>query len=272
MEEIVFVEDHLLDSSLPMRSILFGEGVFETFRWNRGMPTFIDRHLSRMERGANFLDIPLPDGKRILSILKKNINYSKIKDAYVKICLLSNGSTLFYDIPHESVLLTVIKPYEFDKNPFKLSVSKFRRHSESQTNSIKSTNYLENVLAKRIAIRNGFDDTIILNEDGYLSECSSSNLFWISEGVLCTPSPVCGLLEGITRELVLEVAYDLNIETLETLSGFDILLKSESFFVTNSLIGAVSVAEVDGIKLETKSILYDRIKSELLCRLKWQPR
>jgi len=105
-----------------------------------------------------------------------------------------------------------------------------------------------------------------------LSECSSSNLFWIFEGVLCTPSPACGLLEGITRELALEVANDLTIETLEISSGFDILFKSETIFVTNSLIGVVSVVEVDGIKLETKSILYDRIKSELLYRLKWQSR
>ena len=113
--------------------------------------------------------------------------------------------------------------------------------------SIKSTNYLENILAKQEANLQGADEGVWLNTKGYLAEGTMSNLFFIKAGTLFTPSLTSGCLPGTRRQLMLGLARSLQIPTDEGLYPLSDLLESDEIFMTNALMGIMPVSQIDDI-------------------------
>jgi len=254
---------------LICRSTLYGEGVFETFRCFHGLPVFLRKHFERMKMGAKLLRIPTPGWREFKQTVKEKIDVSA--DLRVKVCLFSFGSQVFDEKPKESELVCFISRYERPRKPLRLHLVSFPRNSKSPVVRIKSLNYLENVLGRREAKEMGFDEGLFLNERGEVAECCASNIFWMKDEVIYTPDESCGLLPGITRELVLSLAPKLGFKVKEGRYGLKNLLESDCVFLTNSLIGAHRVEEIEGFKIRGKNKNFAELQLEIFRTLKWLP-
>ena len=269
MKEHIFIDGERANDSMPLRTLFYGEGVFESFRYRHGLPVLFDKHMDRMEKGADLLKIPLPKKEYISELVNKAISNSKVGDAYVKICLLSNGKSAFYEAANSSQVLVIINKYS-PPSPFaKLKVNFFRTMSESPLRAVKSMNYLDNMLARREAMASGFDEALFVNEREEIVECSASNIFWFKDKTLYTPSEECGCLPGTTRDLILHLVNSYNLQIKKGRFLLQDLTTAEYAFVANSLIGCVPVSEIDGSFFNADHESFNMIKNALLQKLEW---
>ena len=270
MEETIQINGRPVEERMPLRSLMYGEGLFETFRWRSKLPVYYRRHLDRMREGARILGIPFPKDEEIMDVLDKALSDAGISDAYVKIGLLSKGSPVFYERPRGSSLLVLVRKYEPQKQSIGAKVSSYRRNSNSPVLRIKSLNYLENILAKSEALSSGYDEAILLNERNEVAEGTVSNIFFIKGRVVCTPSIECGLLAGIIRGVIFQIVHELNLELREGRYGLEDLKHNDGVFLTNSLIGAVAVSSIDGIGHPCNSEVFYRLEGRLRGKLGWE--
>jgi branched-chain amino acid aminotransferase len=126
-----------------------------------------------------------------------------------------------------------------------LHLSSVRRNSElAQSPQIKALSFLNNILAKQEAVRVGADDALMLNMDGYLSECTTSNIFFVKNQQLYTPAVDCGILKGITRDVVIELAHKLEVCVEEGRYTMEQLLQADECFITNTGIEIMPVSRI----------------------------
>ncbi len=217
------------------RTLLYGEGLFETILW-RGKTEKLMRHYRRLLSSARFFRIPCPSFEEFVRLIEEHTGGKR--DLYVKFCLISEGDTRFDAFPESFRTAVIVKPYRKIQK-VRLTVSSFRRHSKDPLLYHKTMNYLFSVLVKRKALSAGYDDAVILNEMDEITECSSSNIIFLKDDLLMTPSVQCGLLRGTTLELLME-RFDIK----EVRAGIEELLEADAVFVTNSISGAVPVIEI----------------------------
>lgn len=270
MESKLYLDGKALEHDLPLRSLFYGEGLFETFRWNHEPPVALNRHIKRLKKGSEVLDIPFPGREKVEEYTRKAVKNFECEEAYVKICLIASGSLKYHDRPGGSSLLTIVRDYEHPKEYVTAHVSSFRYDSSSPTIRVKSTNYLKNVLAQREAANEGYDEGIFLNERDEVCEGSSANIFWLRGKTLLTPSPECGLLPGITRGLLMSVGPKIGLEVREGRFELGSLLDSDGVFLTNSLAGIKVVLGIDGEKIGWNERIYENIRSTLFEELGWK--
>lgn len=257
-------------SNIPMRALLYGEGVFETFRCiNYSLPVFYERHISRLLDGCSYFSIPVPNAGQIGQFILESLNDSRISDAYVKICVLSSGNTNYYAIPEYGFVILIVREYPEVKDKVRLTIAVNRRNSQSSTIYYKSLNYLENILIKRRIRNGGFDEAIILNERDVLTECITHNIFWFSNGKIYTPAVAAGLLNGITRSLILEIAESSGFEVKEGYYGIDDMLSAPMVFITNSITGIAEVNSVSGSEIGINEFIFKKLKQNLYTVLGW---
>ena len=126
--------------------------------------------------------------------------------------------------------------------PLRLTLSSSIVASQAFTSRHKTLNYMEVVRDLRRIRSQGFDECVYRNENGFLTECSVSNLFFVSEGILKTAHLDCGLLDGIARARLIEIADTLDLRVQEGRFSIEELLEADEVFVTNSAVGARSVS------------------------------
>ncbi len=269
MEEIVVINGNRTEEGTPLRSLMYGEGLFETFRWKSQFPVFYERHINRMREGARILGIPFPTDEEIRDGLKKVLSDADISDAYVKIALLSKGSSVFHEEPNGYSLLFAVRRYQPARKSVNVIVSSYRRNTKSPILCVKSLNYLENLLAKREAFSSGYDEAVYLNERNELAEGAVSNIFFIRDEVVYTPSLECGLLPGIIRGAIFEIAHEVGLEIREGRYGVQELNHSDGVFLTNSLIGAVPVSSIDRISMHCDCEIFKMVAERLIAKLGW---
>ncbi len=259
----IWLDGEILDDKEALinvmdRSVLYGDGVFETLRAYDGIPFRLDRHLRRLEKGCQALRMRITADEaelsRAISLLyEENVGFG---DAYVRITvtggLHDGGRTLTRSgQPRTFILVTPLPPVHFspkDKG-IRLCLASFPRNSHSPLSRIKSANYLEFLWARQEATDKGYDDALFLNQEGHLCEATTSNLFLIREGGVFTPGLKCGPLPGITRETVLELCRELLIPAREDCLVLDDLLQADEAFLTNSVAEVIPVREVEGRSL-----------------------
>lgn len=269
MKDFIFLDGEIFKNKMPLRSLFYGEGAFETVRWKSVKPRYLDDHIKRLKKGAELLEIPFPSEEEIIERTSNCVLRSRIKDAYVKICLLSKGGNVFYSTPSSSSLLVVVGEYRGAKDQVSVCVTSFKRSRSSSLLRVKTLNYLENILSRREAIKRGFDDAVFLNDNDELAEATSSNVFWVRGKAIFTPSVDCGILPGITRGLVLKIAAELGYEVNERKFRLSYLLNSDFAFLTNSLVGTIYVNKINEQKMPKPSVQYSELKSLLIDRLMW---
>lgn len=232
------------------RLALFGIGLFETLLITATGPQFVDLHWQRMNKGANFLNLQLPDKDEWEQRIHEFMAENPSPFPFALRVTLSGGSPLA-NLPSQLLFYKRSIPYTLAQYTLgiRLHLLPSPRNEQSPLVSIKSTNYLENILAKEEAIRKGAEEGLWLNTQGYLCEGTMSNLFFTKDEVLYTPSLTGGCLPGTRRQLILDLARSHQIPTHEGLYLFSDLLQADEIFMTNALMGIMPVRKIDDFSL-----------------------
>ena len=269
MAEIIYLNGQLIPRSKAKLSpfdhgFLYGYGLFETMRAYQGHIFRLDRHLARFRRYAQSLGLThsilnIIEGKQSLEVAcSATLEANKLKDARLRLTASAGEGDMTPDpgtCSNPTVLITtqniVSLPSEKYESGFKATLSSLRRNSQSPLSRLKSTCYMENILARMAARAAGCNEAILLNEQGYLAEGSTTNIFLASNGELITPSLESGVLPGITREAVLEIARASNIKILERQVELKELIEAEEAFITNSILELMPLTWFEGKPIST---------------------
>jgi branched-chain amino acid aminotransferase len=238
--------------------LLYGDGIFEGMRATNGRVFKLEQHLARLAHGARALHLALPGGLPALrEAALATLAAHGDPDAFLLLIVTRGDGPLGVDpttCPKPRVLCLVDRIALFSEEKrragLRLVTSSYRRPASDVLDPrIKSLNYLNNVLAKGEARRQGADDALLLNAQGNVAEASVANVFVVRAGALYTPPTTDGCLDGITRSSVLALAAELGIAAAErTLSRID-LFGADEAFVTGTGAGILRVAELDGERL-----------------------
>jgi branched-chain amino acid aminotransferase len=237
------------------RGFALSDGIFETIRVSAGKPFRLARHLARMQYGAGVLQLPLVVSEADLgSAIDRVLRANALSEAVVRVTVSrgvpSERGLLPPPVPSPTVVIQAARfldlPAERVANGYRVATSEIRRNEYSPTSRIKACNYLDNVLARIAAHDQGADDALLLNTSGYVACCSSSNVFILQDGVVRTPSLGCGVLCGITRELLKEVVAARGLGWEETELTMTDLTSADEAFLSNSVAGVVAVTALDG--------------------------
>jgi len=252
-KQIIFLDGDFLELkeaklSLIEPAFLYGWSVFETMRACKKNIVYLKQHLQRIKASAPYLYLKFNYSfEKIKQIIFKLIDLNKIEDAYVRL-------TLFKNYKEKTSTFVWVKPYKsYPKSKylkgFYACVSDFKINPSSFLNRIKSGNYLLYQLSYLKAKQNGFDEAIILNNEGYIAEASRSNIFFIKKDKLFTPSLDCGCLNGITRQVILDIAKKNSIEVKEGNFLLEDIYKAEEAFLTNSLVGLMPLVYIEKYRI-----------------------
>jgi branched-chain amino acid aminotransferase len=255
---IVYLNGHLVDArqaqvSVFDQGLLHGYGVFETVRsWN-GKVFRLDEHLDRLTHAAEEIGILLGGQTGVLEqAVRATLEANGLLDARVRVTVTAGEGPGYPVLPAPgtpTILATASAlPPSIDEQferGYKAVIATRQRASQVALVHIKSTSHLDNLLARWEARQKDADEAIILNERDCLAECSMANIFMVEGHLLTTPSPDCGLLRGITRQAVMEIAAAQDLSVHETWFLAEDLARVQEVFVTNSVHGVMPVTSID---------------------------
>lgn len=236
---------------------LYGDGVFEGIRTYEGCVFKLDEHLERLEHSANaiYLTLPIPLSEIKTAVLN-TLRLNELKNAYIRLILTRGAGGLGIDMrkcqnPANLVIITgriEIYPPELYAKGLQVKTSIIRQKAPDQlTPNIKSLNYLANILAHAEAVRAGSQEAILLTREGYVSECSADNIFYVYGGEVFTPPASAGILEGITRGSVIHILREqCRIATCEKPVTLYDLYRADEVFLTGTGAEVIGVVNIDG--------------------------
>src|SRR5262245_51753599 len=233
----------------------FGDAVYETLRTYGGRPFALDRHLRRLRRSAERLGIPIPQQDVVLAAwLDALLSRAANQESYIRFIVTRGEGDISYRFERVQgpTVVMAVKPFEtlpaaqFEEGIPVLIASVRRNAPDALDPAIKSCNLLNNILAVREAQARGTSEPIMLNHRGEVAEGASSNVFIVKGGVLRTPPLSAGILPGITREVLLELAPRLAIPAEEVTLQVEDLFGADEAFMTSTLKEAVPVRAIDG--------------------------
>ncbi len=259
-----FVQEHDAVISVFDHGFLYGDGVYETIR-SYGPRLFMrDQHLLRLFCSAEAIGltipIPLNAWPDILhEAMARNEVGTDQQDAYLRITVSRGAGDIGLNpalCPSPTVIVMakplVPPPFDLYENGANIIVALTRRNLPSALPpKIKSIAFLNNILAKREALAADAFESILLNWEHHLAECTVSNLFFVTDGALRTPALECGLLDGITREIVIRLAEELRIRVEEGHFTVDQLYQADECFLTNTSMEIMPVSMVGTKRIAT---------------------
>ncbi len=234
--------------------LLYGDGVFEGMRSYNGVVFRLQQHLERLWNSAKaiWLEIPMTQ-QAMADAVNQTLQRNELKDAYIRLVVTRGAGTLGLD-PNRTtdpqvIIITdhiALYPAEYYENGLEIiTVSTIRNHPAALSPRIKSLNYLNNILAKIEGLQAGCVEALMLNHKGEVAECTGDNIFLVREGVVLTPPIDAGILEGITRQAVIDLAVEAQLPIREVpLTKHDVYIANECF-LTGSAAEVVPVVKVD---------------------------
>ncbi len=249
-----FVPQEEAKVSVFDHGLLYGDGVFEGIRAYGGIIFKLEEHLARLYGSAKtiMLDIPY-DRDEMREIVRQSCIQNGLQDAYIRLVVSRGTGDLGLD-PRKCGRATVIViadkislyPPELYEHGMSIGTGSIRRSRAEIINpQIKSLNYLNNILAKLEANQRGWGEVLMLSEEGFVAECSADNIFMVRGGVLMTPAPHLGILLGITRQTVMDLARQAGYQVVETTFTRHELWNADEAFLTGSAAEIVPVVKVD---------------------------
>ncbi|MCX8082418.1 MAG: branched-chain-amino-acid transaminase [bacterium] len=240
--------------------LLYGDGVFEGIRGYNGRIFKLDEHLARLYASAKaiMLDIPL-EFSELKDAIIQTVRANKLRDSYIRVVVTRGVGDLGLDprkckIPTLFIIASKIELYPaeiYAKGLDVVTVATRRNLTESVSPAIKSLNYLNNIMAKIEANNAGASEGLMLNSMGYVSECTGENIFIVYKKRLFTSPITAGILEGITRNTVKEIAYNIGLEVYERdITRYEIFTADECF-LTGTAAEIVPVISLDGRTIGT---------------------
>lgn len=252
-EAVVSVYDH---------GFLYGDGIYETMRAYGGIVFMFEKHLERLRRSAASIRLSVPDAPFIRDAVYSALAANKLSDAYVRVTVSRGKGPVGLDpelckTPTFVVIAEEFRQYpgSFYREGTKLIVANTRRNLAGAVDpKIKSLNFLNNILAKMEAKEKGAFEAIMLNHEGFIAEGTVSNIFFVRHGVLCTPSVDVGILDGITRDIVISLARNSGISVEEGKFYPAELRGASEVFFTNTTAEVMPVSRVDDVVYQTGEI------------------
>jgi branched-chain amino acid aminotransferase len=248
-----FVKKEQARISVFDHGFLYGDGVYETLRTYQRRIFLLERHLARLRHSCDLIGLVLPiKDDAWLSIFTEILNRNSLEDASLRLTISRGDGELGIDpglcaSPTVVVMARSFVPYppRMREEGIRLQLVSVRRNPISaQSPQIKSLSFLNNILAKQEAVQAGAYDALMLNMNSQVAECTTSNIFFVVNQRLHTPSVDCGILEGITREVVIEIARNLGIEVEEGAYTAEELLQAEECFMTNTSLEVMPVSQI----------------------------
>jgi len=260
MSRTIFMNDRLVPEAEARISVfdhglLYGDGVFEGLRSYAGRVFRLDAHLDRLWASARAICLEIPLAKEAMAqAVIDTLAANNLEDGYIRLIVTRGAGTLGLDPnrcsnPQVIIIADTISlyPREFYEQGLRIVTAATQRiQSAALSPRIKSLNYLNNIMAKLEGLQAGCVEALMLNHKGEVAECTGDNVFVVRSGRLLTPPPDAGILEGITRNAVMELAHAAGIDCREaTLTRHD-LYTAEECFLTGTAAEVIPVVAIDG--------------------------
>jgi branched-chain amino acid aminotransferase len=235
--------------------LLYGDGVFEGIRVYGRKIFEVDAHLERLYASARAirLSVPMPPGQ-LKAAIEQTISTNGFVDCYLRVIITRGTGCLGLSpakcpAPSIIIIAETIELYPrqmYEQGMSIITASVIRNHPNAVSPRIKSLNYLNNILAKIEAIDADVPEAIMLNHEGNVAECTADNIFIVRGGQVQTPTTADGILEGITRKVILQICGELGIPCVEkTLQRHDLYIAQECF-LTGTAAEVIAVTRIDG--------------------------
>jgi len=256
----VYIDGKLIDKEDAKISVfdhgfLYGDGVFEGIRAYNGKVFKMKEHLDRLWHSAAAIELTVPISKEQFSAaIEATLKDNNLRDSYIRAIVTRGIGSLGlnpWTCKGASVVIITdsIKLYPqeyYEKGLSVITVSTVRNHPNALDPRIKSLNYLNNILAKIEGLNAGVEEAIMLNCQGYVAECTGDNIFIVDRGRIVTPPTSAGILEGITRDVVMELAASRGVAAEErNLTRYD-LFTADECFLTGTAAELIPVVKIDG--------------------------
>lgn len=237
--------------------LLYGTGVFETILVEERTPLHIEAHFTRLIKGCKALEIDFSMSVEVfLKHISKFIERIPRERYALRVTVAKKGYTYDFMINERDI------PYNEDnyEKGFKVKVGNLLKNPTSPLTYIKSICYTDNLLSLREARSMGYNEVLHMNFRGEICEGAISNIFFVKDGIVKTPHPSCGLLEGTTRRRVLDLLEKISLPFEEGHYSLEDILSAEEVFVTNALMGIMPVTAIEDRYFSERDI-YNRLNT-----------
>jgi branched-chain amino acid aminotransferase len=235
--------------------VLYGDGCFEGIRAYNGEVFKLKEHIDRMFNAARAIELVIPYTKQELSdIVLETCRRNSIADGYIRLVVTRGVGDLGLSplkCPKPTVFCIAatiaLYPSEFYEKGLKLITSTYRRNKATIIDpQIKSLNYLNNILARAQADRMGAPEALMLTEEGLVAECTGDNIFIVKDGEIWTPPIHLGILDGVTRSSVIEIAQKAGYTVREKSFTLYNVYSADECFLTGTAAEIIAVTDIDG--------------------------
>ena len=235
--------------------LLYGDGIFEGIRVYGSRVFLLKEHIDRLYESALAIRLQIPlSPEEMTKAVEDTVKANELTDGYIRLVVTRGPGSLGLDIrrtSHPQVIIIAdtisMYPPEMYENGMRIiTASTIRNHPGALSPKVKSLNYLNNIMAKIEGTDAGTEEALMLNHNGEVAECTADNIFIVKRGVLKTPQPDCGLLEGITRGAVMRLAREADIEVRECVLVRHDIYTADECFLTGTGAEVIAVVSLDG--------------------------
>jgi branched-chain amino acid aminotransferase len=235
--------------------VINGWGLFTTLRIVRGEAFAFERHWRRLEKDVAIIRLPMQySGPRVREHLQEVIRANRVEEGCARIYLIYNQIGFWRSDEPQPVVDLVIYTAPLPDYPaaVRLTVREHGRHAASALAGVKTISWLNNVWAVAEAQKEGFDEVILLNERGEVSECTAANLYAVKGDRVMTPPLSSGCLEGVTRGVLLEIASQAGVTVREEALRVEDFVTADEVFISSTNRNVIGAGEISG-KVFTKA-------------------
>jgi branched-chain amino acid aminotransferase len=259
----IYIDGQFLDKddakiSVFDHGLLYGDGVFEGIRIYSGRVFRLKEHIERLYESARAIAMTVPINEaEMTEATLKTVAANGLRDGYIRLVITRGVGSLGlspYQCPKPSIIIIAstisLYPAErYEKGLNLITCATRRPTPASLSPRVKSLNYLNNVMAKIECIQAGCEEGIMLNEQGYVAECTGDNVFVIKKGIVCTPPTSSGALDGITRRAVMDLMFKLGIQCRE-----DVMTRHEIYTADECFLTGTAAEVIPAVSLDRRSI------------------
>ena len=254
------------DSLLPIEKVrlspgqaglICGWGIFTTVRISRGEAFAYERHWRRLEKDAAITRLPMPyTAAKVRVHLHEVIRANQVTEGCARVYLVYNTVGFWQSDEKQAQVDLIIytAPLPQHRDTVRLALREHGRHAASPLAGVKTISWLNNVWAIAEANKEGFDEVVMLNERGEVTECTSANIFAVKDGKILTPPLNSGCLEGVTRGILMEIAPETGASVVEQALRPEDLYAADEVFISSTNRNLISVVEIAGHKIPIGSV------------------